>query len=195
MTAAIALPRNRVLADALPGGLVRDAVLVLGGTGFIALSAQVAVPLWFTPVPLSLQTLAVLLTGAALGLRRGALSSVLYLVAGVAGAPWFAQQHSGWQFASFGYIVGFIAAAALVGWLAQRGGDRTVARTAGTMALGNLAIYACGVPWLMGFAHLSLGKALALGVVPFLAGDAIKIAVAAGLLPASWKLVRRVESR
>jgi biotin transport system substrate-specific component len=63
------------------------------------------------------------------------------------------------------------------------------------MALGNLAIYACGVPWLMGFAHLSLGKALALGVVPFLAGDAIKIAVAAGLLPASWKLVRRVESR
>ena len=107
MTAAIALPRNRVLADALPGGLVRDAVLVLGGTGFIALSAQVAVPLWFTPVPLSLQTLAVLLTGAALGLRRGALSSVLYLVAGVAGAPWFAQQHSGWQFASFGLAVPF----------------------------------------------------------------------------------------
>jgi biotin transport system substrate-specific component len=195
VTASLALPRTRVLADAIPGGLVRDAVLVLTGTGLIALSAQVAVPLWFTPIPLSLQTLAVVLTGAALGMRRGGLSALLYLLAGMAGAPWFAQQHSGWQFASFGYILGFVAAGVLVGWLAQRGGDRTVARTAGTMALGNLAIYALGVPWLMGFAGIPLAKALALGVAPFLLGDALKIAVAAGLLPAAWKLVERVESR
>ncbi len=192
---AIPLPQRRVLADVVPGGLVRDAVLVLGGTTLIALSALVTVPLPFTPVPLSLQTFAVLLTGAALGFARGGLASLLYLGVGMAGVGWFAQGASGWHFASFGYIVGFVLAGALVGALASRGGDRTVPRTVLTMVLGNLAIYAAGLVGLMSFAHVGLSTAVSLGLTPFLFGDGIKIALAAGLLPATWKLARRVESR
>ncbi|GAA4729941.1 biotin transporter BioY [Pedococcus ginsenosidimutans] len=192
---AIALPRKRVLADVIPGGLVRDAVLVLGGAAFVGLLAQFAIPLSFTPVPLTLGTFAALLTGAALGSVRGLLSVGLYMVAGMAGVPWFAGHASGYGFPSFGYIIGFVAAGALVGWLAQRGADRTVAKTAATMVLGNVVIYAVGLPYLMASTGMDLSTGLAKGVVPFLVGDAIKIAVAAGLLPATWKLVQRVEPR
>jgi len=192
---AIALPRKRVLADVIPGGLVRDAVLVLGGAAFVGLLAQFAIPLSFTPVPLTLGTFAALLTGAALGSVRGLLSVGLYMAAGMAGVPWFAGHASGYGFPSFGYIIGFVAAGALVGWLAQRGADRTVAKTAATMVLGNVVIYAVGLPYLMASTGMDLSTGLAKGVVPFLVGDAIKIAVAAGLLPATWKLVQRVEQR
>ena len=191
----IALPRKRVLADAIPGGLVRDAVLVLGGAAFVGLLAQLSIPLSFTPVPLTLGTFAVLLTGAALGPVRGALSIGIYMVAGMAGMPWFAGQSSGWGFPSFGYIIGFVLAGALVGWLASRGGDRTPLRTAGTMVLGNLVIYAVGVPYLMGTTGMDLATGIEKGVVPFLIGDGIKIVIAAGLLPGAWKIVERVESR
>jgi biotin transport system substrate-specific component len=191
----IAIPRNRVLADAIPGGLVRDAVLVLGGAAFVGLLAQLSIPLSFTPVPLSLGTFAVLLTGAALGPVRGALSIGIYLLAGMAGMPWFAGQTSGWGFPSFGYIIGLVLAGALVGWLASRGGDRTPLRTVRTMVLGNLVIYAVGVPYLMGATGMDLATGIEKGVVPFLVGDAIKIVIAAGLLPGAWKIVERVESR
>lgn len=179
----------RTLADVVPGGLARSVALVVGGAVFVGLTAQIAIPLPFTPVPLSLQTFSVLLVGAVLGSRRGAASMALYLLAGVAGVPWFSQHQSGWAFASFGYVVGFVLAAWVVGRLAERGADRHVVRTAGVMVLGNLAIYAIGVPGLMLVAGVDLGKALLLGVVPFLVGDALKILVAAGLLPAAWKLV------
>ncbi len=179
----------RTLADVLPGGLVRNIALVAGGAGLVGLSALVVIPLPFTPVPLSLQTLTVLLVGAALGSTRGVLSLALYALVGIAGFGWFAQGRSGWEFASFGYIVGFVVAAWLVGKLAERGADRSLAKSAGLMALGNLAIYAVGVPWLMAYLHVGLLKALTLGVLPFLVGDAIKIVIAAGLLPATWKLV------
>ncbi|MGA8980581.1 MAG: biotin transporter BioY [Pedococcus sp.] len=192
---AIALPRNRVLADVIPGGLVRDAVLVLSGAAFVGLLAQFAIPLSFTPVPLTLGTFAALLTGATLGSVRGLLSIGLYLMAGMAGVPWFAGHSSGYGFPSFGYIIGFVAAGALVGWLAQRGADRTVTRTAATMVLGSLVIYAIGLPYLMATTGMDLQTGLAKGVVPFLVGDAIKVAAAAGLLPAAWKLVQRVEQR
>ncbi len=192
---AIALPRNRVLADVIPGGLVRDAVLVLSGAAFVGLLAQFAIPLSFTPVPLTLGTFAALLTGATLGSVRGLLSIGLYLLAGMAGVPWFAGHSSGYGFPSFGYIIGFVAAGALVGWLAQRGADRTVIRTAATMGLGSLVIYAVGLPYLMATTGMDLQTGLAKGVVPFLVGDAIKVAAAAGLLPAAWKLVQRVEQR
>jgi biotin transport system substrate-specific component len=191
----IALPRKRVLADAIPGGLARDALLVASGAAFVGLLAQFSIPLPGTPVPLTLGTFAVLLTGAALGPVRGALSIGIYMVAGMAGMPWFAGQSSGWDFPSFGYIIGFLVAGSLVGWLASRGGDRTPLRTAGTMALGNLVIYAFGLPYLMAATGMDLGTGLAAGVTPFLIGDAIKIALAAGLLPAAWKVVERVESR
>jgi biotin transport system substrate-specific component len=192
---AIALPRKRVLADVIPGGLVRDAALVLGGAAFVGLLAQFAIPLSFTPVPLTLGTFAALLTGASLGSVRGLLSIGLYLAAGMAGVPWFAGHSSGYGFPSFGYIIGFVLAGGLVGWLAQRGADRTPLKTAATMVLGNVVIYAVGLPYLMAATGMDLSTGLAKGVVPFLLGDAIKIAVAAGLLPAAWKVVQRVEQR
>ena len=139
----------RTLGDVIPGGLVRSIALVFGGAIFVGLTAQVSIPLPFTPVPLTLQTFSVLLVGAALGSVRGVCSMALYLLAGVAGVPWFADQQSGWAFASFGYIVGFVAAAWLVGWLAERGADRRVVPTIGMMALGNVVIYLFGVAGLM----------------------------------------------
>src|SRR3954454_8361823 len=130
----------RTLGDVVPGGLVRDVALVVGGAVFVGLTAQVAVPLPFTPVPLSLQPFSVLLVGAVLGSRRGVVSMPLYVLAGMAGVPWFSQHHSGWSFPTFGYVLGFVAAAWLVGRLAERGADRQVLRTAGVMVLGNVVI-------------------------------------------------------
>lgn len=187
MSTATAAPRT--LSDALPGGLVRSVVLVVAGAALVGLTAQVSIPLPYTPVPLSLQTLSVLLVGASLGSVRGLASMALYLLVGVAGVPWFAAHHSGWHFATIGYVVGFLLAAYLVGLLAERGADRRVLRTAGLMVLGNLAIYACGVAGLLLMTPYDFGTAIAKGVVPFLIGDTIKIAVAAALLPAAWKLV------
>ena len=181
----------RVLGDVVPGGLVRDLTLIAGGAALTAVAAQVAVPLPGTPVPVTLQTFAVLLVGAALGTIRGALSMLLYLLVGMAGAPVFSHGTSGWGGASFGYVIGFVVAAVVVGRLAERGATRTPARTAGVMVMGNLAIYAVGVPWLMAVAHVDLPAALGLGVVPFLIGDAVKVVVAAGLLPATWRLAGR----
>ena len=111
-----------------------------------------------------------------------------FLLVGLAGAPVFSHGSSGWGGASFGYILGFLLASVVVGRLAEGGATRGVARTAGVMVLGNVAIYALGVPWLMMSTGLSLPQALAAGVVPFLVGDAIKVVVAAGLLPATWRL-------
>lgn len=180
-----------VLADLVPGALVRDAVLVAGGAALTGVAAQILIPVPGSPVPMTGQTFAALLVGAALGWKRGALSMALYLAVGAAGFGWFQNGSSGLFGASAGYIVGFVLAGALVGALAGRGGDRTPLRTAGTMVLGNLAIYSVGVPWLMASTGMGLSTALDKGVVPFLIGDALKIAVAAALLPATWALVSR----
>jgi biotin transport system substrate-specific component len=188
MTAQVA-PRPRVLADLVPGALVRDVVLVVAAAALTGLAAQVLVRLPFTPVPISLQTFTVLLAGAALGPIRGGMAMLLYLVAGLFGVPWFSEQQSGWEFASFGYIIGFVFAGALVGWLARLGLDRTVPGTIGIMVLGNLVIYVLGVAWLANFLAVDLPTALGFGLWPFLVGDALKIALAAGLLPGAWKLV------
>jgi biotin transport system substrate-specific component len=117
------------------------------------------------------------------------MGMLLYLVAGLAGVPWFSEQRSGWEFASFGYIVGFVIAAVLVGWLARRGMDRTILGAIGIMVLGNLVIYAIGIAWLANHLGVDLPTALELGAWPFLIGDSLKIALAAGLLPGAWKLV------
>lgn len=183
--------RPLVLGDLLPGARVRDAALVLGGAGLVGLAAQVSFPIPGTPVPVTGQTFAVLLAGAALGWRRGLPAMALYLVAGTAGVPWFAGASSGWSAPSFGYIIGFVLAGTVVGWLAGRGGDRTPVRTVLTMALGTLLIYAVGVPYLMADLGIGLGKALDLGVQPFLVGDGLKVLLAAGVLPAAWRVTRR----
>jgi biotin transport system substrate-specific component len=191
MTTQVITDPRRVLADLVPGSRVRDVLLVVTGTAVVALTSQVTVPLWWTPVPLSLSTFGVLLTGMSLGPTRGGASTLLYLGAGMAGMPWFAEQSSGWHFASFGYIIGYVFAAVIVGELARRGGDRTPARTVVLAVLASVAIYACGVPWLMHYLHVSVGTAFDLGVRPFLVGDAIKAAAAAALMPTTWALVHR----
>lgn len=187
--------RRPVLADVIPGALARDVALVAGGAGLTGLAAQVVLPVPGSPVPITGQTFAALLVGAALGWRRGGAAMLLYLLAGAAGVPWFNDASSGLYGASAGYVAGFVLAGALVGALAGRGGDRTPLRTAGTMVLGNLAIYAVGVPWLMYSADLGLTDGLAMGVVPFLLGDVLKIVLAAGLLPGAWVLANRVRGR
>lgn len=176
---------GRVLADLVPGERVRDIALIGTFALAIGLSAQVAVFLPFSPVPVTGQTFAVLLGAAALGAGRATLGASLYLVMGVAGVPWFTATGG----ASFGYILGFVAAAWIVGRLARLGNDRTVARTVALMVVGNLVIYAAGVAGLALFLGVGLGEATLLGVVPFLLGDAVKLALAAALLPATWKLV------
>ena len=188
---ALAPARPRVLADLLPGALLRDVVLVVAAAALTGLCAQVAIPLPFTPVPITLQTFAVLLSGAALGPWRGGAAMLLYLVAGSLGVAWFANGESGFGGPTFGYIVGFVVAASVVGALASRGADRTVSGTVAIMVLGNLIIYAFGVPWLMASAGMPLFVALEAGLWPFVIGDALKIALAAGLLPLTWRLVGR----
>lgn len=188
---AIPLRRNLVLADLLPGAVVRDIALVAGAAALTGVAAQAAIPVPGTPVPVTCQTFAALLTAAALGPWRSVSAMGLYLLAGVAGVPWFAAHGHGFGGPSFGYIIGFLVAGAVVGTLARRGGDRTPARTVGTMLLGTLIIYAVGVPWLAVSVHTSLSNAIALGVRPFLLGDALKVLAAAGLLPATWSLLRR----
>jgi biotin transport system substrate-specific component len=191
-SAAVARPRL-VLADLIPGSLVRDAALVLGGAGLTGAAAQISIHVpSITPVPFTLQTLAVLLTGAALGTVRGVLSMALYLAAGSAGVPWFANHSHGWAVdPSFGYILGFVAAAGVVGELARRGNDRYIMSAIGLMAVGDATLLTIGTIWLSNDLHVSASKAIALGVTPFLIGDAIKLGIAALVLPAAWKLVRR----
>ncbi|MEU6326815.1 biotin transporter BioY [Streptomyces sp. NPDC047049] len=194
-TAAPTRP-GAVLADLLPAATasrarVRDAALVLGGAALTGIAAQIAVPVPGSPVPVTGQTFAALLVGASLGASRGALSLALYALAGLAGLPWFAGGTSGAGGATLGYIVGMLLAATVVGALARRGGDRGVLRTAATMAAGTAVIYAVGVPYLALSTGMSLGQAVAAGLVPFLIGDALKAALAMGALPTAWKLAGR----
>jgi biotin transport system substrate-specific component len=188
---ALTRPRPIVLADLIPGALARDVALVAGGAGLIGVLAQVAVHIPGTPVPITGQTLGVLLVGTAFGMRRAAATIALYAVAGVLGVPWFAGHHSGYSMASFGYIVGFFAAATLCGYLAERGADRSVLRSIPVMLAGEVVMYGLGMAWLAVAADLTLSQTISQGLTPFLLGDAIKAALAAGLLPAVWKLARR----
>ncbi|MFG3494139.1 biotin transporter BioY [Streptomyces sp. NPDC047928] len=193
MSTAAAAPARTgaVLADLLPSTRVRDIALVAGGAVLTGVAAQIAVPVPGSPVPVSGQTFAALLVGTALGARRGFLALALYAVAGMAGTPWFAQGTSGYGMPSFGYILGMVLAAAVVGALARRGADRSVARMAGTMAVGSLIIYAVGVPYLAFATGMSLAQAVTVGLLPFLIGDALKAALAMGAVPTAWKLVGR----
>lgn len=194
---AIAAPQPRVLADVVKQTWVRQAALVLGGAAFVGISAQIAFYLpWNPAVPITLQTFAVLLTGAALGSARGALAMIVYALLGMVGVPWFAQGTSGFGGPSFGYILGFIVAAFVVGRIAENGATRSVWRTAGLMVIGNLIIYAIGATWLkynLGIPWFGADSAWAYGVRDFLAGDVVKIIAAAGLLPLTWQLLRKAK--
>ncbi|MEU9131021.1 biotin transporter BioY [Kitasatospora sp. NPDC048540] len=197
MATATPAPSATVLADLLPqaatrlGAQARDLALVAGGAALTGLAAQFSVNVPGSPVPVTGQTFAALLVGTALGARRGIASLGLYLLAGMAGLPWFAQGSSGWAMPSLGYVIGFVLAAGLTGALARRGADRSPLRTAAAMVLGNLAIYAVGVPYLALALHLPLARAAELGLYPYLVGDALKAALAVGALPLTWKLLGR----
>jgi biotin transport system substrate-specific component len=192
MATAVPSSDRIVLADLVPGALVRDAVLIGAGAGLTGLAAQVSVHTWLSPVPFTLQTLAVLVTGAALGSVRGVLSMALYMVAGGAGLPWFASHAHGWGGPTFGYIVGFVVAAGVVGELARRGNDRHVLSSLGLLAVGSAIVYVIGATWLAHDLHYSAQTAVSKGVTPFLLTDALKLAVAALVLPGAWTLVRRM---
>lgn len=172
----------------------RDIGLVLAGAALLILGSRVSIPLPGNPVPLTLQTLAVLLVGGSLGLRRGVLSIGLFVGLGVVGLPVFAESRSGLTAilgTTGGYLVGFIVAGALVGRLAELGWDRHIGGSIGMNLLGSLVIYVVGVPWLAVVAGLSIGDAVRLGVVPFLVGDVVKLLVAAGAFPSAWWVVGR----
>ena len=197
MSSLVSRPHT-TLADVLSPRQQRswllDAVLVVLFSAVVALTAQVEIPLW--PVPLTLQTLGVLFTGAVLGSRRGALALLLYLTEGTLGLPVFAGGASGVGYMlgpTGGYLVGFVVAAGVVGWLAQRGWDRRLVWAAVAMVIGNVIIYVCGVAWLAVFLG-DLWGALVKGMLLFVVGDLIKIAVAALTLPGGWKLARRRDS-
>ena len=171
-----------------------DALLVFAGTILIALCAQISIPLGFTPVPITGQTFAVLLVGSALGTVRGIGSTLLYLLVGIAGAPVYADQSHGWDVVNGptgGYIVGFIFAAALCGWLAERGHDQRFATATSSMLAGNVVIYLFGLPWLAHSLGTGFEKTLELGLYPFVPGAIVKIYLAAAALPGAWRLVGR----
>ncbi len=185
-TLALHLPRGGVLQNEL----LYSTLLVIGGSLFVALCAQIRIPLPFSAVPITGQTLGVLLVGSALGPRLGVLAMLLYLLQGLIGLPFYAGGASGvevWHGATAGYLAGFPLAALLTGWLAQRGWDRKIGTTALSMILGNLVIYTLGVLWLSTIAG-SLGQAIIMGLLPFIFVDFIKIVVASLVLPGTWKL-------
>lgn len=194
MTIAPASLTRPVLADALVRrGAIANTLLVVGGAAFTALLAQLQIPLW--PVPITGQTLAVVLVGATLGTWRGTASMALYLVAGILGAPIF----SGWSHGlgasvlpSFGFIIGFIPAAALVGWLSEHRWDRRPLLSIAGFGLASAVPFLVGLPWLAGalafygYPH-DLASVMNAGFTPFIIGGLVKWAIAAAALPLAWK--------
>ena len=178
-------------------GLLVDVLLVVAGAGLVALCAQIEIPLGFTPVPISGQTFAVLLVGASLGPLLGAASLMLYFCVGLIGAPVYSGGDGGWEIvqgATGGYLVGFIVAAALTGWLAQRRWDRHFNSAVAAMLSGSVVIYLFGLPWLAKEIGTGLEGTLEAGLYPFVIGDLIKLYLAGMLLPGAWKLVKRLRA-
>jgi len=179
---ALPLPRTRW----------RTALGVVGFALLTAVLAQVRFHLPFTPVPVTGQTFAVLLTGAALGMRAGAAGQALYLLLGLVGLPVYTDFEGGWHAATGstgGYLVGFVLAAALVGALAERRQDRSLLTSIPAMLTGTAVIYTFGALWLAHHLGVSVSRAVELGVSPFLLGDAVKLLLAGLLLPVAWRFV------
>ena len=182
-----------LIGNAAAQGWVAPAVAVVVGTLLLWWSARISFNVPYSPVPVTGQTFAVLLIGATYGSRLGAATVLAYIAQGLVGLPVFANGGSGWAWLSGptgGYIVGFAAGAFVVGWFAERGWDRKPPTTALAMVFGNLAIYGLGVASLQRF--IGWDNVWAAGVQPFLVGDAVKIALAAGLLPAAWFVRERL---
>jgi biotin transport system substrate-specific component len=182
--------------------MIRTGALVLGFALLTAALAQFELKLSFTPVPITGQTLGVLLAGGALGMRLGAASQGLYWVMGLIGLPFYSGGEGGWKAGTgttMGYLVGFIVAAALIGYLAERRHDRNLVSSVAAMALGSAIIYILGAGWLAHSLNIPIAtgdaNAIAYGVTPFLIGDAIKMLLAGALLPAAWSIANRDHPR
>lgn len=184
-------PKSRALS------YVRDMLLIIGFSIFLALCAQISFPLPFTPVPITLQTLAVLLTGAALGSKRGATSMLIYLAEGALGLPVFAGGVGGTIKLigpTGGYLWAFPIAAFVVGLLCERRLERRFLTSLLAMLPGTLIIYAIGVTWLAIFLYVNLAQAIVLGMLPFIPGDIVKIVFASALLPTAWAIAHWTRS-
>ena len=186
--------RRTVMIDAVwpKAGVVREFALILGGSLLIALAARLQIVLPFSPVPVTGQTFAVLLIGALYGSTRAPATVVTYIILGVLGLPVFAGGAAGiarLAGPTAGYLVGFVAAAFVVGLLGERGWHRRPSTTAVSMIIGNAIIYIFGAGWLSRF--VGWDAVLSAGVVPFLAGDVLKIALATVLLPTGWRFIGR----
>jgi biotin transport system substrate-specific component len=193
-----ALAPQPVLADRfLPRSLTTDITLVLVGALTVGLLAQVSIPLW--PVPVTGQTLGVLLVGGSLGARRGAASMATYLALGVAGVPWFSELSGGPAMLlapSFGYIIGFVFAAGLIGWLAERTWDRRPVLSFAGFALASLVPFLFGLPYLAAVLGITdVQTVLEYGLYPFIVGGLAKWAVAAAVFPLAWRGVRSLDAR
>ena len=186
----IASPNPALLVRAIPQVRGLDLILVTGFVGLNAAAAQIVIPLPFTPIPLTLQTFAVLLTGSALGAFRGALALAIYLAVGALGAPWFSGGTHGIGGPTTGYLFGFLVAGFVVGKFAERRATHSVKMTFFAFFVGTLLIYSCGVPWLMVSTGMGFSAAIAAGLIPFLLGDTLKACFAGLLLPGIWRLIR-----
>jgi biotin transport system substrate-specific component len=176
--------------EAVGADLLRAVILIAAGTALLALSAKVNLPLPY--VPMTLQTLVVLMLGAAYGWRLGCATVIAYLAEGAAGLPVFAGPVGGLAplvGPTAGYLFGFVAAAFVTGWLSERGWDRSMALLFAAMMIGHVIILAAGFAWLAYGIGLGSGKAWMVGVLPFIAGSVVKSALGATLLPAAWRLV------
>ncbi len=182
------------LAQTLPmreQAIIKPLLLIFSGVLILWMTAQIRINLFFTPVPITGQTFGVLILAAAYGSRLGMTTILAYLFVGIAGLPVFAGASSGWSYFSgvtAGYLVGFAAAAYVVGYLSEVGWDRRPMSVIASMLIGNLIIYLFGVTWLTYSLGVGFGKGLSLGLEPFIIGDAIKILLAAGFLPGMWTL-------
>ena len=193
-TATLAVAQPKVLADVVSNSRARDAALVLGAALLTAACAQIAFPFPGSPVPVTGQTFAVLLTGAALGANRGALGQLLYVAMGLVGLPFYADGAHGVDVvfgATGGYLVAFPFAAWVCGRLAEARFDRTPLKALPAFTVGSLIVFAVGVPWLAVAADFTMAEAIDKGFVPFILGGILKAVLAAGLLPTAWKLANR----
>lgn len=198
MSELTTLTPRPVLADRLVGARVHSIALVVGGALLVAAASQIRIPLGFTPVPINLGTFAVVLVGGVLGFQRGIMSIGLFLVAGAVGLPFYQGWNGGWTYATgatAGYLVGYLAMAAIVGAAAERGGDRRPLPFLAAIVAANAVVYLLGAAWLA--QHLGIPvfgsppNAWELGVRPFLVGDAVKMIAAALLFPAAWQAIDR----
>lgn len=183
---------TRLWPEAGESNSLRNLVLVAVGSLLLAAASQVVVPMW--PVPVTGQTFAVLLIGMTYGARLGMLTLLAYLLEGALGLPFFAAGSAG--LAVFagpggGYLVGFLLAAGVTGWLAQRGWGRNAANTAIAMAIGNVVLYVPGLLWLAPFMHGNLHATLAAGLFPFMLGDLAKLLLATAAMPLAWHLLAK----